>query len=404
LADDVKALQARAFCGELTYDQFRKEVLSVAQSKRRPEVRVPVGEAGMSQRDIGNYSLRRAILNASENGGRLKNCFEADLAQQAEANSKTRASGFFVPMEVCIGAPRREYMRRDMTVSNFGTGGAFVQTDIMSIVELLRNRLVCVRMGATVLAGLEGNCAFPRETAPATAYSLPEIGIVSDSNPNVDQVALVPHRVSSTVKYSKQLLIQSSIDAEGFVRDDMVKQVAIKQDYLALSGGGGADEPTGILNTPGVGSMTFGGAPTWPTIVNFETTLGLANADQGRLGWAVAPLVRGVWKQTAKLLTGASTVAAVPLWQDLGLPSQEAVDGIVNGYRATSSNQLSGANLVVFGNWTELLLGIFGGLDIIIDPFSLATSAEVRCTVHSFIDVALRHAQSFCISADSGAQ
>jgi len=207
------------------------------------------------------------------------------------------------------------------------------------------------------------------------------------------------------VAYSKQLLFQSSVSIENFLRDDMMKQVAVKLDYLALNGSGSASEPTGILNTPGIGTVLFGGAATYAKVVNFEGLLVQANADvQGaRIAWLTSPLVRNTWKALAAALTGGTTTNAKPVWE-AGAWNDGSNDGIVNQYRAAVTNNVLN-NQVFFGNWEELVIGIFGnGLDITPNPYTRAKEGVIEMTINTYADIALRHAQSFVISSDSGNQ
>jgi HK97 family phage major capsid protein len=408
IADGIKALNARLFCNDLNLDQYRKEILTLAQNNQPRTQLQTVGshEAGMSQRDIKGYSLTRALSKMAENpGARLRNCPEADLSDQVERNCKQAPEGLWIPAEVCLGSSRRDFMKRDLQATVYGAGGALVATDMVTpMIELLRNRTVCLRLGALSLAGLEGNVTIPRQTAADTAQSVSEVGPFTSGNPILDQIALAPNRVGATCVYSKRLLIQSSIDVENMVRDDLMQVVAILHDELALAGTGGGSQPLGILGTPGINSILFGGTATWAQVLAFETALGLANADRGRLGWVTSPTVKGRWKGIAVNLIGATTVAAVPLWGRGTFPADDdSTDGLVNDYRAASTNQIPN-NQVLFGNWRDLVIGMWGGFDVVVNPYSLDTTAQVRITVNTFIDIALRHAQSFCVSADSGAQ
>jgi len=114
-----------------------------------------------------------------------------------------------------------------------------VQTTVLTpIVEFFRNKLVTQRPGIQILAGLQGNIAIPRQTGAATAYTLAEQGTVTKSTQVINQIAMTPHRVGATNSYTKQLLLQSSVDVEDFVRDDLMKVRAIKIDYLVLQGKG----------------------------------------------------------------------------------------------------------------------------------------------------------------------
>ena len=409
LDQPAKDLAARAHCEGWKYDKFREELWKVAQAAPKLAERgVPV-EIGMGRGDIEGYSFTRLIRGLIEGKGVLKPSPELDFSQQVAASSNMQPEGVFIPLEVTLGCSAREYrqreqMRRDMTVGNFSTGGAFVPMDIMAPIDLLRNRTVCIRLGAQVMAGLTANCAFPRQTSPTTMYSLPEVGLCQTSDPTIDQVTLVPHRVSARVKYGRQLMFQAAnTDVEGFVRRDISKQLGIKHDWLAIFGGGNADEPVGIVNTPGIGSVTFGGPTTWQEVIGMETALGVQNADQGRMAYVVPPLVRAKWKALGKALTGVSVVGSVPVWENGPMPNEELVAGVVNSYPAVSTNQLAGTNQVLFVNMSDLLIAYFGGLDMIFDPYTSAGTAENVLTVNTWIDTALLHPASACYSTDSGA-
>jgi hypothetical protein len=141
--------------------------------------------------------------------------------------------------------------------------------------------------------------------------------------------------------------------------------------------------------------VTFGGAATWPNVLAFEKILeqGLIVND-GTFGWAVDPTVRDKWQQTAKLAGYPSF-----LWEN----DNDPTFGRVNGRRAISSTQLP-AGQVIFGKWSEMMICSWIGLDILVDPFSLATKAEIRVRVNLLADIQFRYPLAFCASSDSGAQ
>jgi hypothetical protein len=319
----------------------------------------------------------------------------------AKKNITNQAGGFWVPPDAMISRRMTRREKRDLNVGIFNQGGAFVQTTILTpIIEILRNRMVCDRLGVQGMAGLEGNVAIPRQTGAATAYSLPEQNALTISTQALDQVLLTPHRVGAWNNYSRQLLLQSSVDVENFMREDLMKVLAIKWDYLILQGQGGGSEPTGILNTTGIGSLAFGGTATWAQVVSFETSLAVANADLGNMAYVTTPSVRGRWKAVAKTGVGVTSVVPIFLW-DKGNWGDGSNDGEVNGYRAAATNQILN-NLVFFGNWEDAIHALWGGYDVIVDPYTQATQATTRVTVNTFGDVAVRHAASFCVSVDAG--
>ena len=158
-----------------------------------------------------------------------------------------------------------QMMQRTMTAGSFSGGGALIDSELRTadMIELLRNKALVSQMGARTLSGLVGNIAIPRVTGGATAYWLPESGTVNASDQSFGQLGLVPHRLVGDTGYSKELLMQSSADVEGFVREDLMRVLALEKDRVAITGLGAAGEPRGIMNTTGVGSVTFGAAPTW---------------------------------------------------------------------------------------------------------------------------------------------
>jgi hypothetical protein len=348
----------------------------------------------LGKKELQRYSVQRVIDRQFK--GMAMDGLEKELSDEADLSSGGRkAEGCIVPWEIFAG----KASRRDLSVGTFGAGGALVGLDIREPIDVLRNKTVCLRLGAQVLSGLSSNCAIPRVTGTVTAQALPESATLTKSTPVLDQILLVPHRVGAWCDFSRQLLLQASLSVEGFVRNDILRTLGVKYDYLMLQGAGANSEPTGILNTAGIGSLTFGGGATWAQILAFEKSLGQANADtvDGRFGYATTPNVRAKWKGVPKI----GSTFPVFFWEDLG---DGSADGKVNGYRATASNQIL-ADAVVFGNWMELVFAFFGaGPDLMSNPYSRDTDGVVRVTANSYIDVAVRHAPSFCWSADSGAQ
>ena len=358
----------------------------------------------MGAKDIARYSLSRVIRSLDRGSDRIADGIEAEMHQEISRRKlgAMGVEGFSVPFDI-LASP--VMMTRDLSVGTFGAGGAMVQTTVTpSLIPILRNKTACVRLGATVLTGLTSNLSFPRQTSAATVNALAETATNTKSNQTFDQVMLSPKRTGAVVEYSRQLVLQASVDVENWLREDLLAQIGIKLDYFLLNGQGAQSEPLGITQTPGVGSVVFGGTATWPEVLQFENALASANADQDmKPGWITTPSVRKAWKSIAVALTGATTVSAKPLWEKGGF-NDGTSDGIVNDYRATATNQVLN-NGVIFGNWKEVILGLFGtGIDILVNPYSRDTDGMIRITANCYSDVAVRHAASFCVSADPGNQ
>lgn len=399
-AEKFRTMADEAEVAGKTSEDFNADLLKAIPGMRKADI-VTAENLGMSRRDVKQYSLIRGIQSVIRSGRQdapegLEGEVHKAMAQRVKAVS---ASGFWVPSDMLFPAgPARG--QRDMNVTTSSQGGSLVETSLMlPIIELFRNRMVCSRLGVQSLTGLEGNVAIPRQTGAATAYSLAESASLTKSTQAIDQIALSPHRVGATNDYTKQLLLQSSADIENFIRDDLMKVLAIKWDKLILEGSGSASEPTGILHTGGIGSVHFGAAATFAKMVEFETALSNANADQGRMAYVTNTAVRGVLKTKTKV---ASSTFPIYIWEpgDYGDGSN---DGTINSYRAAATNQIAN-NLVAFGNFEDAIHALWGGYDVVVNPFSRDVDAVVRITINSFGDVAVRHAASFAWSDDSGAQ
>jgi HK97 family phage major capsid protein len=199
-------------------------------------------------------------------------------------------------------------------------------------------------------------------------------------------VTMTPKTLGAYTDVTRQLMIQSSLDVENLIRNDLAQSMAIAIDDGALEGSGSSSgNPTGITNTSGINSVSLSSAaaPTFAEMVSMETSVRVDNALMGDLAYIVHPTNYGTLKTTEKATNTAQFVA---------------VDDVINGYKVVVSPQLT-ANNYVFGNFSDLLIGMFGGLDIVVDPYSNSTSGTVRVVALQSVDTAVRHAVSFCAAS-----
>jgi len=373
---------------------------SAGRKGKKPE---PDANLGLSDKDIRNYSLLRAIRAMAANDWRIAP-FEREISEAVAQRLGVEPQGFFVPDDVTLrGLAGGE--QRDLTVGTDTAGGHTVSTDLLaaSFIELLRNLLILRQAGATFLAGLVGDIAIPRQTGGATAYWVAESGAPTESQQAFDQVALTPKTVGAFTDFSRKLLKQSSLDIETFVRGDLAQVVALAIDLAGLHGSGASNQPTGVAATAGIGSVaggTNGAAPDWDDIVDLETEVAIDNAAIGRLSYITNANVRGKLKKT--FVDSGSNAERV--WDT------RAGNTPLNGYMAHVTNQAasnltkgSGTNLsaIFFGNWADLIIGMWGSLDILVDPYTHSTSGTVRVVALQDVDVAVRHAQSFAAMLDA---
>lgn len=376
----------KAILEGVTVDAFRKMVLERQYNGGKPLVPAESKPGiGMSDKEARQFSITRAITCFAEHGrldGLEKEASDA-VAKKLGRSSK----GFFIPWDT-MAAPAK----RALNATTATAGGFTVGTDVLgsSMIELLRNKMVFTSLGAQSLGGLQGNVAIPRHTGGATAYWLAEGAAVTTSQQTFGQLALTPKRLAAMTAYDKQLLLQSSIDVEGFVRNDLMTVLALEKDRACINGLGAAGEPLGILNATGVGTVTFGAAATWAKVVEFETTTATANALAGSVHYLTTPATKGKWKTAVKV-----SGQAIFLWEN---------GDMVNGYSAAATNQFPSGDKVIFGNFADFIVADWEGLDVVVDPYTLAANGQIRIIITTHTDNGIRHAASFTISTDSGAQ
>src|SRR5215831_5607653 len=253
------------------------------------------------------YSIARAILvdansRDADYRGKETACFELEISQ--EIRSKLNApgakdhGGFFMPTSIALRGMMLE--RAGLDTKTATKGQELVFTEPGSFIEMLRNRAQVIRLGATVLPGLQGNVAFPRQTGAGTFTWVGENpgADVADSNLLLDQVVLSPKTGQSSTSYSRQLLQQGVTNIDSLVQNDLVQINALAIDLAALHGAG-APAPTGLYTLTGVNAVAMGGSITSAAIIALETSVAVANADVGTMGYLTTPEIRGRGKAAA---------------------------------------------------------------------------------------------------------
>jgi HK97 family phage major capsid protein/HK97 family phage prohead protease len=366
-----------------TVDDFQKAVIlgnfkEVTVVETNPEL-------GMNKKEIKNYSLVRAcfaLANKRPLEGLEKECSEA-----AAKLYRMDTAGFLIPHDVLSFGQERA-----LQTNVFNAAGALVGQTLLSgsMIELLRNNMVSVAMGARILGGLQGNLSIPKQTGAGTAYWLAEGTSITGSSQTVGQVSLTPHRLAAKTGFSLQLLAQASVDVENFVREDLMKVLALKKDAAVLNGLGSAGEPLGITNLPAAQlstpvTLANAGTITYAEAVRFETNVANSNALIGSPGFVTTPTVKGGTKVTAKF-----TNTGFPVWEN----------DMVNGYRAVATLQNTSAKTVIFGDFAQIIIGDWAGMEVLVDPYSRSDYGEIEIKIQHLTDVAIRQGKAFSLSSN----
>ena len=363
-------------------EEFRGQLLEKVGSQRALEDQ----SIGMTKKDVQRFSMVRAIhalANPTDRRAQEAAAFEFEASRAAAEQYGRSAQGIMLPAEVMAN------WKRDLTAGTANAAGDLIGDDFRAgdFIDVLRNASSVMQAGATMLGGLSGDVKIPKKTVAATAaWIATQGGAATESQMTVGQVSMTPKTLGAFTDVTRQLLIQGSLDVEALIRNDLTSAMALTIDKAGLEGAGTSGAPTGILNTSGVNTVTaFAGAnPTFAEVVSLETAIAEDNALAGNLSYILPASMYGALKTTEKATGTAQFVAE---------------GTTMNGYRSIVSNQATAGNLY-FGNFSDLLIGMFGGLDIVVDPYTASTTGTIRVVALQSVDVAVRHAQSFAFGND----
>ena len=370
----------------MTLAQFRGALLDKIADKP-----LDVADVELTQKEERQYSLINAIRSAQT--GRFDG-FEREVSEELAKRYGKEPRGFYVPQSI---------FKRDLTAGTNTAGGFLKPTDHLGgeFIDALRANLVTSSLGARMMQGLKGDVAIPALNAKTA------VGFVAENNapgsegaPTFRQVTMSPKTLVQYVDISRKLSMQSDPSVEQVIRDDLTRQFAAKIDEVAIEGGG-SNEPTGITQTSGIGSVaigTNGGAITYAALVNLEKEVAIDNALGGSLAYLTNPKVVGAMRQTARqssgvegnfILNDSNTILGYNVASTTLVPSDLT--------KGTSSGVCSA---VIFGNFNDLMIGMFGGLDVLVDPYTGSATGATRIAMYQDVDVAVRHAESFAAILD----
>jgi HK97 family phage major capsid protein/HK97 family phage prohead protease len=368
--------------GGRTLDEARAAVLDkLGSTPMEQPIRsadITTNDVGLSDKETKRFSFVRALnflANQGDASARRAAEFEIEVGEAAAKKYERSSNGIVVPNEV---------LRRDLVAGTPSAGGNLVADELLSgsFIDLLRNRLALANAGVTMLSGLQGNISIPRQASASTAYWVGENVAPTESQQSIDQVNMTPKTVGAFVDYSRRLLLQSSIDVEGMIRNDLARVIALELDRAGIYGTGSSNQPLGLVNTTGVGSQTISTFGTFAEYIGMETDVASANADAGSMRYIINAAARGALKSTAK---SATAVAAGFVYEN----------DEINGYPAIVSNQLL-TNDALFGDFSMMIMGMWSGLDLTVDPYAGATAGTVRIIALQDVDFAVKQPGAFC--------
>ena len=337
-------------------------------------------DVGLNQAEIKRFSLMRALralANPTDRQLQKDAAFEFECSDAAQRAFGQSAQGILVPADVL-----RQWNKRDLnTTDDAGLVGQNFRPD--AFVDALRNASSVMQAGATMLTGLQGNVKIPKKSAASSGGWFAEGSAASESEATFTSITMAPKTVGAYTDVTRNLMMQGSPDVESLIRNDLALSLATAIDLGGLSGSGSSGQPTGIRSTSGINTKDFAATnPTFAEIVGMETEVAADNALRGNLAYIINASMYGALKTTSKDSGSGQFVIGA--------------DGLLNGYKCIVSNQAAAGD-AYFGAFDQLLIGMWGGLDILVDPYTSSTTGTVRIVAMQSVDVAVRHAVAFCL-------
>lgn len=355
---------------------------------------------GKGERKYNLVNVVRAMVAAHEGKIGPDVGFEREVSEEIAKRTGKTGKGFYIPSSALLGS-------RAFDKANAAAGLVATDTLFGEFIEALVADTVLGAAGVRTLAGLVGDVTIPKSGSATAYWVTTEGGNATETTPNIGQVGATPHTVGAYTDITRKLLMQSGIGAQTLIADLLREAIGRAIEAAVFSGTGANGQPLGLDNwTETIGGSSVGiptvsmtaGSPTHENLVDFWQKVYTANAARGSLKFIGSPAVKALLCKTRDMLafnnTGAKATSGV-----VGAVGSEYLctkDGKVEGYDFLMSN-LCNAKKLYFGDWSQIMLTFWSGIDLTVDTSSLSKSGGVRVVALQDCDLVVRHREAFAI-------
>jgi len=336
---------------------------------------VTTSEKREIERVNGAFSLSRAVAQIA-NGRSLEGA-EAEWA--AEAHKEARSQGLQMAGQIAIPTVALRAGAADNFQAGSGDGSGFVPTVVPAAIEALRAPTVIEGLGTTVIRNATGSLKFPRVSVKAAGTLEPEVDPNTGSGMEMDELTLTPQRVSAKTVYSKQLVLTGGAEVDALIAAELSAAMNAYIDDAAFDA---------IIASSAVNQTVTADDVLDAAIVNaMESAVLAGGANLAGAAYVMSPKAY----ELSKALAQVSAVSSI--WEN----------GQFNNYRAVATPYLVNSTLdtavggstvggsMIFGNFAQGgILAYFGGLDLLVDPYSAAGNAQITLHVNRFYDFDVR--------------
>ena len=336
-----------------------------------------VSEAKEINKINRSFSLSRAVQAASF--GKSLEGAEAEWAQEAAKEYQMRG----LQMSGQIGIPANALFRAgaaDDFQAGSGDGSGFVATSVPGVIDALRTPTMAERVGVTTINNATGNLKFPRVSVKATGAEETEVSADNASGLELDELTLSPIRVAANTKYSKQLILQGGAQVDAMIARELAAGINETIDKAvfakaAASAGTIVDKASAALASSDVFAM--------------QKAVLAAGGDLARCAFVGSPTAMTVVK-------GEAAVASVS-----ALVEGNNIDGYTTYFTPNLVDDDASEGALLFGDFgLGMVMAFFGGIDLLVDPYSNAGTAQIALHVNKFYDVDVRQAGALAYTSD----
>lgn len=264
---------------------------------------------------------------------------------------------------------------------------------------------VASKLGVTFLQGLRGNVQWPRVNGDLAFAFETETSDVDETTPTFDNVSISPKRFGGYTDVTMQMLNQSVFVVEPWLRNRLTNRYEITVDQQIFNGSGASNQTTGLFNTSGVNTLSTGSGSandmTYKALLSMKRDCKVANSRTGREGWVTnaygefalyntpmqASGVEGNFILNAN--TPANTLVGNPFYVSEIIPSNFSEGG-----------QTDLCGIAFSKYWQGLIAGFWGGMDLLVDPYTQRLGGKIRFVVNAFMDVDVEQPLEFSICKD----
>ena len=251
------------------------------------------------------------------------------------------------------------------TISGDGVHDEIVEEEFKGLLEPLYADSVISNLGITIYNGLPAGDFKVSAMGKGSAAWADETGTAAESKNTFSHVTLQPKRISAQLSYSKQFLAQDTIGAEAAIRRDIYNALVAQIQHTMLSAdAAGTNKPAGIFN-----GVTAKNISSYAELCDVEATVDDSNVKGER-----------------KYLMSNKAKAILRCMPKSSLTTELVLDGNdIDGTPVIANSDVP-TTQYAYGDFSNIVMGTWGNVDLIIDPYTLAAENSIRIVVNAFVD------------------